>query len=122
MFSYGCKPTVTKCTFTYNWATYGGGANSAMLWNCILYYNSAPNGPNYDTAHSAWLNYCCTTPLAGIPGGTGCISNDPAFVNAAAGDYHLASASKCVNAGTNLSWTPPPTRTSRPSTGTSTRT
>ena len=47
------------------------------------------------------LNYSCTTP---DPGGIGNIINDPRFVNAAAGDYHLQPISPCINAGTNQDW------------------
>jgi len=67
----------------------GGGAFYGTLNNCIVYFNSAASSPNY-----SWgaFNYSCTTPY---PGGTGNITNDPQFVNAAAGDYRLLSNSPC---------------------------
>jgi hypothetical protein len=37
-------------------------------------------------------------------GADGCISSDPQFADAAAGDYRLLTTSPCVNAGTNRSW------------------
>ena len=36
--------------------------------------------------------------------GEGNITNDPQFVNALAGDYHLAPGSLCIDAGTNMAW------------------
>ena len=42
--------------------------------------------------------YCDTTPLAS---GLGNITNPPAFVNPAAGDYHLQANSPCINSGNN---------------------
>ena len=33
-----------------------------------------------------------------------CISSDPLFVNAAAGDFHLQTNSPCRNTGTNETW------------------
>ena len=114
--------TLYNCTFTSNSAEHGGGAyggtlyncmltgNSAYehgggggayestLYNCIIYYNTASSDSNY---RSCTLNYSCTTP---DPGGVGNITNDPRFVNAAAGDYHLQSNSPCLNAGTNQNW------------------
>ena len=90
--------TLYNCTLTGNSAKYAGGAWYGMLYNCIVYYNTAPSGPNY---LGSTLNYSCTTP---DPGGIGNITNDPRFVSAAAGDYHLQATSPCINAGTNQDW------------------
>jgi len=74
-----------------------------VLNNCILYFNTAPVAPNYDeTGYSPGvLNYCCTAPLP--LNGIGNITNEPVFVNAAAGNLRLGSGSACIDAGTNLS-------------------
>ena len=63
-----------------------------------MYGNSAISGPN---GYGSTFNHSCTTPA---PGGTGNITDDPHFVNAAAGDYHLNVGSPCIDAGTNLDW------------------
>ena len=100
--------TLYNCTIIGNSAYYnrageyrgrGGGAYGGTLYNCIVYYNTAWfAGSNY---YGSDLNYSCTTPA---PGGIGNITQDPRFVNAAAGDYHLWPNSPCINGGTNQDW------------------
>ena len=72
----------------------------APLWltNCILYYNTAPNGSN---RYGANLNHCCTIP-AYFPGDD-TITNEPLFVDWLNGNFRLQSNSPCLNAGTNVS-------------------
>jgi len=98
----GC--TLHSCTLTGNSAFGshfgGGGASFCALTNCIVYYNTATGrGPNY---YESTLDYCCTTPLPDT--GTGNITNEPAFVDLAAGNYRLQCYSACVDAGTNQGW------------------
>jgi hypothetical protein len=71
------------------------------FYNCIVYGNAAPLFANYYDDVYTIFNYCCTTPLA--TNGTGNITNEPAFVNPAVGDFHLLQDSPCIDAGTNLS-------------------
>jgi hypothetical protein len=89
--------TLYNCTLVSNACTeVAGGAFSSTLNNCIVFYNSAPQYPN---SYPGTLNFCCITPLP--DGGTDNITNDPSFVNPAAGDYHLQPNSPCINAGNN---------------------
>ena len=88
-----------NCTFIGNSANYyGGGASQGALYNCIVYYNTAPIGSNY---HGAALNCCCATP---DPGGMGNITNEPLFVDRAAGNLRLSSDSPCIDAGIYQDW------------------
>jgi hypothetical protein len=87
-----------NCTIVGNSAgSYGGGMLIASyLANCILYYNSAPNGPNY---WSDYLFNCCSLPA--YAGNTGNFSAEPAFVDLAGGDFRLRTNSPCINSGDN---------------------
>jgi len=82
--------TLNNCTIVGH--TNGYAAYLSTLKNCIIYYNAA----NF---FSGSMANCCTTPL---PSGSGNFTNDPTFVNLAAGDYHLQPVSPCINAGNNL--------------------
>jgi hypothetical protein len=90
---------LVNCTVVGNTATSSGGGvyggSGAWMDNCIVYFNSAPTGSN---SIGAKFDSTCTTPP--LTGGTG-ITNDPAFVNPAAGDFHLSSNSPCINSGNN---------------------
>jgi predicted amidohydrolase len=100
-YAYGCGggadySSLNNCALTGNSATEaGGGAYYSTLNNSIVYFNTAPNGPNYD---SGTLRYCCTTPT---PGGDGNITNAPLFVDYTGGNLRLQSNSPCINAGFN---------------------
>jgi parallel beta-helix repeat protein len=96
---------MNNCTVVSNTASYSGGgiwSTNGALNNCIIYYNVAPNGPNWAgsgfRAGPAPQSYCCTTPDSG---GQGCITNEPLFVDFAGGNFRLQSTSPCVNAGYN---------------------
>jgi hypothetical protein len=91
--------SLNNCTIVSNTAASSGGAyadKAVTLTNCILFYNSATNGPNYLPGPS--FSHCCTTPL---PAGPGNFTNEPVFLNPAAGDFHLQTNSPCINAGIN---------------------
>ena len=88
---------LNNCTLSGNSAGFGGGSYGGTLNNCIVYYNgpAATGGPNF---YDSTLNYSCTTPN---PSGSGNITSEPQFVNAAAGDYRLLPSSPCIDTGIN---------------------
>ncbi len=95
--------SMTNCTVVGNDAVAGGGAycaSSPKLVNTILYYNT-PGGNYTNTGSSVNYQCCCTVPAVS---GTGNFTNEPAFVSRDTGNYHLASGSPCINAGTNQTW------------------
>jgi len=115
---YSSRLTMTNCTFTGNNANDSGGAilcavlSDATLKNSILWNDSASSANEiyiYDdplNPSSATLYHCCVD-NTGYGGQTAnitennCIHQDPQFVNAAGGDYHLQDVSPCIDAGNN---------------------
>ena len=116
--TYGSS--IVNCLLDGNSAAYGGGAynggfnNSTIVNNtatssgggayftsggqvvsCIVYDNYAAVGANYTGL--PLFNYCCTTPL--IYSSYQSITNDPAFINLATGNYRLQTNSPCINVG-----------------------
>ena len=105
IFSYGpagALYSVINCTVVSNNAGVDGGgayARTTRFINDIIYFNSAPTNANlnaFDSIHSCIISNCCTTSNYFWPN----ITNAPAFVDAGAGDYRLATASFCIDAGT----------------------
>src|SRR5262249_48810572 len=65
--------------------------NNCTINNSIVYFNLAPDAPNY--GFDCTFTNCCTWPLP--PAGTGNISLDPQLV----GTAHIAATSPCRAAG-----------------------
>jgi hypothetical protein len=93
--------TMTNCTVVSNRATNSSGGigagGGAWAFNSIICSNTAPAGSNYIGAK---CDYCCIWPEVVIGNSTG-ITNEPGFLNPAAGNYRLQSNSPCINAGKN---------------------
>lgn len=75
------------------------GSNTVIMSNVIvmadgwtLPYGSASGGSTLLT--------CCFYSMSGVPSGTGVITSDPLFVDAASGVFDLRPTSPCLNAGT----------------------
>jgi hypothetical protein len=98
---------LVNCTVVSNSATSGtgsGGIYASTNWNCIIYFNKAPNNPNNPNWYSTCVfTNCCTTPSNAAGWAVGNITNNPMFVDPS-GNYHLAQGSPCINAGLNQSW------------------
>ena len=82
-----------NCTIVGN--TNGPAADNCNLSNCIISHNGPFSGSNVNLCT---LVNCCVNPKHS---GSGNITNDPAYMNLAAGDFRLQSNSPCINAGNN---------------------
>lgn len=114
---------LNNCTLSGNMATNsGGGANGGTLNNCTIVGNSVVYGYGGGTTESV-VNNCTAfgNTNGGIYSGTArntisygntefemknvsaayCYTNNPLFVNAAAGNLRLQPASPCINSGYN---------------------
>ncbi len=93
-----------NCTVVSNSATGGGGGiYGGMPYNSIIFFNTATiGGQNWTNNPLTSFSpaYCCTTPKSGYYIRL-VTTNDPMFVNAAGGDFHLQYNSPCINAGNN---------------------
>jgi len=108
--------TIANCTFSGNSADGNGGAlevsmdSQLTVDNSILWQNSCSYSGDevyVETLGIVVLDHCCVDKAAGGYGGNGtlidsdCIYQDPQFVDAANGDYHLKDTSPCIDAGDN---------------------
>ena len=95
--AYGSS--INSSTLVGNLATNAGGgtyfATSSTIGSSIVYYNSAPVGPNF--SGNATYNGCCITPLPAS--GTGSMTNDPVLIDFTGANFRLQTNSPCINAG-----------------------
>lgn len=113
VFSGGGAPRIENCTITSNRVTdseleepRGGGGlnlyNATILRNCIVWGNTAPFSSNlvlFGTAST--IEHTLSGP---VQSGTGNLAGDPLFEDAGGDDFHPATGSPCINAGTNQPW------------------
>ena len=107
--------TVESCTVANNSDTcsvrnpaVGAWVNSGTIVNCVIAGNRNLDGPvgvgnaGHDKYGAALATYTLSD-VAGLTG-TGCITGDPIFNNAAVGDYRLKAGSPARRAGMVLPW------------------
>jgi len=97
-----CYSTLNNCTLYDNFAENGGGSRGGILNNCIVWGNTVAYLYGYsDVYNPDACHYTCASD--GVThGADGCITNAPLFIDAAAGNCRLLSASPCIDAGTNF--------------------
>jgi hypothetical protein len=103
--------TIDNCTICFNAALGGGGVFGYIngpIRNTIMCFNTTeeddPFNPNCYSYLGGPVTYSCISPS--YPG-EGNIADDPAFADAASGDFRLRAGSPCIDAGTNLAWVCP---------------
>lgn len=100
-----------NCTVVENTATTsGGGLFNLTVYNSIIYDNTAPASPNH---YNSSFTACCSIPMQLAQITAGSISNPPAFVDLAGGNYRLQTNSPCIDRGNN-SYPMPPDLDGRP--------
>lgn len=99
----GSTVTVRHCTVTGNLcdgSVRGNGIQVEGLSNVTvvnsIFWNNSGDDFAVDGTSTLQVNYCCSQ--EGYAG-TGNISDDPQFVNAATSDYRLLATSPCIDAG-----------------------
>ena len=90
----------THCTFAGNTASQGGGVNNENFIGTpqithTIFWGNGPDQMTDDATSPALVSYC--TVQGGWPGDN--MDEDPAFVDAAGGDYRLLGGSACIDAG-----------------------
>ena len=91
----------TNCTICGNGGGYlsnpwtVGGANGGNYDNCI-FWNNLPSYNNQELYQPSSVSYCI---VMGGYSGTGNLSSDPLFVNAASGNFSLQTNSPALGAG-----------------------
>ncbi|MGQ0553399.1 MAG: DUF1565 domain-containing protein [Planctomycetota bacterium] len=82
----------------------GDMADIRSLINCIVYFNRNGSGAQYSAGTSGWTPGGATVEYCNFQNhssGTGNIDDDPEFVNASIGNFHLDDSSPCEDVGDN---------------------
>ena len=96
--------TLCSCLVCGNHSFGGPGivATNSTIQNCIVYSNNVSTNNMEIQAGTTVVTFTCSPGLSG----SGNITNNPQFVDAAAGNYRLQAASPCIDAGDDrvVSW------------------
>lgn len=117
------SPMITNCTFFGNSAVIGGtiynnasppnGNSSPVIKNCVFWNNNADFGSIFRNINGTPnISYClvdainCDDLNSGIDGTVNCnggmlFNENPQFINAENGDFHLSAASPAIDMGEN---------------------
>jgi hypothetical protein len=93
----GCTVVSNQAVAPSGGPNMGGGLYFGTATNCIIWGNIIRTSDAFSNYFGTTLGFCMTAPL---PPGPGNIANEPLFVDAAS-DFHLQSASPCINSGNN---------------------
>ncbi len=102
------NPMILNCTLIGNTAEYFTGGmschfSSPTVRNCILWDNQAPGRLQVYPSGPSWPSVDVSVIEGELPpvlsAGAHNIYSDPQLLHAAAGNYHLASSSPCIDAG-----------------------
>jgi parallel beta-helix repeat protein/predicted outer membrane repeat protein len=85
---------LNNCVVSGNSGSGCGGVQCGKIRNCIVWGNEG--GDISIDIFNYWEVFFCCLPILK---GTGCVTNDPMFVDAANGNFMLQADSPCINAG-----------------------
>jgi predicted outer membrane repeat protein len=104
----GYYTRISGCTFAANSGSSGPGraiyanTGSSFTFENNIVWGTTGGSPSLPAMYPPFLSGQNNDVEGGLASGVGNINADPMFVNAAAGDYHLAPGSPCIDAGNSL--------------------
>jgi hypothetical protein len=110
VYGNGVVSDVESCTIVANTAGYHGGLAtlnnsgiSLVRLNNVICYTNQPDDLYFLNVTNALLTNCCAVSSYTLLG-SGNITSNPQFVDAAGGNYRLTKISPCIDTGVNQIW------------------